>query len=394
MLTPPERQRSFYDADQVCESLIPPDSFYRKFREVVAPLITDDQFAALYSPDTGRPAIPPSLLACATILQFHRNLSDREMERACAYDIEVKYALGLRLDERPFDRSSLGDFRQRLLANGHEKAVFDRLLTHLVQAGLIQRNELQRIDATHVIADIAIPTMISLIKKGIYEILKPLQKRHKTTLQELGQDIRLEEYTKAKVNQECPGRHDLERKQRTLVAVVTDARKVLARTKDLSGDPLLAKRVETLKRILRENIEEDEDGSPREKPYKAKGADLLVSPIDPDARYGAKSKTKRFTGYKATVTETTTSRFITSITATPGNHRDGASTVAAVVEQQAHGLVPTKLIGDTAYSDGAYRKALKAHGTALVAPLRTANTRARAIYPKSMFSYDRAQILL
>src|SRR3970040_501241 len=100
MLTPPDRQRSFYDADQVCEQLIPPDSFYRKFREVVAPLIPDDQFAAMYCPDNGRPCIPPSLLACATILQFHRNLSDREMERAAAYDLEVKYALGLRLDQR------------------------------------------------------------------------------------------------------------------------------------------------------------------------------------------------------------------------------------------------------------------------------------------------------
>jgi hypothetical protein len=78
MLTPADRQRSFYDTDQVCEQLIPPDSFSRKFREVVAPLILDEQFAAMYSPDNGRPAIPPSLLACATILQFHRNYSDRE----------------------------------------------------------------------------------------------------------------------------------------------------------------------------------------------------------------------------------------------------------------------------------------------------------------------------
>ena len=174
MLTPTDHQRSFYDADQVCESLIPPDSFYRKFREVFAPLITDTQFAAMYSPNTGRPAIPPSLLVCATTLQFHRNLSDREMERACSYDIEVKYALGLRLDERPFDHSSLGDFRQRLLTNGKEKAVFSQILQRLVATGLITRNEIQRIDATHVLADIAIPTTITLITKRIGAVLKPL----------------------------------------------------------------------------------------------------------------------------------------------------------------------------------------------------------------------------
>jgi transposase len=231
--------------------------------------------------------------------------------------------------------------------------------------------------------------MITLIKKGIFEVLKPLQKRHKATLEQLSQEIALADYSKAKVNQECPGRHDLERKKRKLVEVVRDARTVLAQTKHLTGDPILARRIETLQRILRENIEDDPDGTPTEKVYKAKGPDLLVSPIDPDARYGAKSDTKRFTGYKATVTETVSSRFITNITATPGNRPDGEPTVETIVAQREHGLVPAKLIGDTAYSDGSYRKALKAHGTELVAPLRTANTRTRSVYPKSMFHYDR-----
>jgi len=84
MLIPADHQRSFYNADQVCEQLTPPDSFYRRFREVVAPMIQDEQFRAMYCHNNGGPAIPPSLFACATVLQFHRNLSDREMEQACA----------------------------------------------------------------------------------------------------------------------------------------------------------------------------------------------------------------------------------------------------------------------------------------------------------------------
>jgi len=85
------------------------------------------------------------------------------------YDIQIKYALGLRLDERPFDHSSLGDFRKLLLENGKEKEVFDRLLEHLVKTGLIEKNEIQRIDATRVFADIAVPTPIAHVKKGIFE---------------------------------------------------------------------------------------------------------------------------------------------------------------------------------------------------------------------------------
>lgn len=95
MLKPRTGQGSFYDADYICEQLIPPDSFYKKFRDVVWPLIKDEHFKEMYCNDNGRPPIAPSLLAMATILQFNKNLSDREMERACMYDIEIKYALGL-----------------------------------------------------------------------------------------------------------------------------------------------------------------------------------------------------------------------------------------------------------------------------------------------------------
>jgi len=82
MFRPCEKQSTFFDATYICEKLIPKDSFYRKFREIVWPIVDDDQFATMYCMDNGRPSISPALLAMATILQFHRNLSDREMGRA------------------------------------------------------------------------------------------------------------------------------------------------------------------------------------------------------------------------------------------------------------------------------------------------------------------------
>jgi transposase len=389
MLEPSSPQQgSFFDPEYVCERLIPEDSFYRKFREKVRPLIRDDMFQSMYCLDNGRPPISPALLAMATILQFHRNLSDREMERACMFDIEVKYALGLRLDERPFDHSSLGDFRRRLLENEKEKVVFDRLIETLVEQKLIGKNEMQRIDATHVLADIALPTMTVMVKKGVRGVLIPLQKRHSKAYKSLGKKISLLEYDHRRVDHEVDGRLDMEAKQKKLVEVVADARIVLRKTKTIKNDAELSEQVELLKRILREHITEDDDGIPKEKTRKEKPSDLLVSPVDPDARFGAKSKTKKFHGYKANITETVSSRFISSIQAMPGNRRDGAVTVESVVDQKIHDIVPEKLIGDTAYSDGAYRKALKKHGTQMVAPQRTKTPRTLAVFPKRMFDYN------
>lgn len=394
MLQLPDKQKSFFDTDYICEELILADSFYRKFRQLVWPLITDEMFADMYCLENGRPPISPALLARAAILQFHKNLSDREMERACMYDIEIKYALGLKLNERPFDHSSLGDFRKRLLEHGKEKDVFNNLINKLVADKLIDKQEPQRIDATHVIADIAIPTMVTLVKKGIFEVLKPLQKRHRDVLGQLEQEIELSEYSKKKVNHDAPGRLDLEKRRAKLVEVVADAYKVIARTKDIENDHILTRRLETLQRILQENIEEDENCVTKEKVRKQKPKDILVSPIDPDARYGAKSSKKKFMGYKTNITETVDSRFITNIETLPGNKREADNAVEMVTEQQKHDITPSKLIGDTAYSDGKNRKALQEHGTEMIAPLREKNNRTKSILPKSMFDYDEKNNIL
>lgn len=388
MLKSPEKQNSFYDAEYICEQLIPQNSFYRKFKTIVDPLIKDSDFSSMYCLDNGRKPISPALLAKAMIIQFYRNLSDRDMERACMYDIEVKYALGLRLDERPFDHSSLGDFRKRLLENEKEKAIFDKILNQLIERKLISKDEVQRIDATHVIADVAIPTMVTLVKKGTREVLRSLKGQKKDVYKKVSEKIDMKEYERESVNHDAEGRLDMENRKKKLVEVVEDARKVLDETRELKCSKGLRKRIELLQRILQENITENEKGIPTEKDYKEKPKDLLVSPIDEDARYGAKSKTKRFMGYKANITEGVESRMITNILAMRGNRRDGDDMTVLVRGQKENGLNPPKIIGDTAYSDGKYRQELKEDNVQVVAPLRVTNTRSKDVFPKKMFKYN------
>ena len=381
-------QGTFMDADYICERLIPIDSFYRKFRQLVTPLIKDENFDSMYSKDNGRPPISPSLLALACILQFYRGFSDREMENACMFDIQIKYALGLGIDERPFDHSSLGDFRERLLKNGKEKDIFERILGHLVESGLIKKDEIQRIDATHVIADIAIPSMVTLVKKSIYEILKILKKSYINRYDFIAGKIEISEYSKEQVNHDAPGRLNIENRKKKLVAVVTDARTVLMYTDFLGMDDDLYNKVEMLRRVLQEHITRDKHGKPIEMEHKEKPTDIIVSPIDADARYGAKSKTKKFHGYKANITETVKSRFITNVMAMPGNMHDGNITSEMVLEQKYHDIVPEKLIGDAAYSTASHRKKLYDSGTKVVAPTHEKNDRTKNVLPKSMFKYN------
>jgi hypothetical protein len=220
------------------------------------------------------------------------------------------------------------------------------------------------------------------------EILKPLKGRYKEAYNRISKEIDLSEYTRETVNSEGPGRPDPEKKRRKLVEVVNDARTVLRHTKSI-GDRDIRRKKDMLRSILQENLEKDEDGEVKERPHKEKPKDMLVSPIDPDARCGRKSEAKKFIGYKANVTETVESRFITNITAMPGNRHDGRTAVDTVMEQKKNGLIPLKVIGDTAYGEGLIRKQLKEHGSEVVAPLCVVRSpRTRDIFPKSMFKYN------
>lgn len=383
-------QHSFFDSDYYCEQLIPKTSFFRRFRDVVGPLITDDMFRDLYYWKNGRPPISPSMLAKAMLLQYHMNLSDREMERTCQFDLEVKFALGLRIDERPFDHSSLGDFRERILKSGKEKDIFDCIVAELVDKKLISKKEIQRIDATHIIADIALPNMVGMVKKGTFEILKKLKVHKPNLYQKYSNRLDPEDYSSLRINGDGPGRFDLEKRTERLVKYVEDARYLLSEVKNLEEDENLKESISVLKTILRENIEETDAGVPKEMDPKKKPTNRIVSPIDTDARAGAKSKFKKFIGYKASITQEVKNQFITNVSVMCGNRRDGEPTAELVEEQIIkHGLIPEKLIGDSAYGDGIVRKALSDFGSKIISPFKEKNPRTRAVFPKSMFRIDR-----
>ncbi|MBK7891907.1 MAG: transposase [Bdellovibrionales bacterium] len=155
-------------------------------------------------------------------------------------------------------------------------------------------------------------------------------------------------------------------------------------------EPVVREQIQILRRILQQNIIEDENGIAVENDRKKKPPDLMVSPVDPDARYGAKSVSKKFTGYKANITQEVKSQIITNIEPSRGNRRDGEPTVDLVKSQTAIGLLPSKLIGDSAYGDGVWREALDKHGTKLVAPYKAKTPRTLAVFPKSAFTINRA----
>jgi DNA-binding transcriptional ArsR family regulator len=91
-------------------------------------------------------------LALVTVLQFGGNLTDRAAAHRVRFGMDVKYALGMELDDPGFDASVLSEFRARLVEHSLEERALDLLLTALKDKGLVKAGGRQRTDSTRVLA--------------------------------------------------------------------------------------------------------------------------------------------------------------------------------------------------------------------------------------------------
>ena len=81
-------------------------------------------------------------------LQFTEGLSDRQAADAVWARLDWKCLLGLELTDPGFDASVLSEFRTRLIENGWEQKVLDKLLAVFRERGLLKARGQQRTDST------------------------------------------------------------------------------------------------------------------------------------------------------------------------------------------------------------------------------------------------------
>ncbi|MFI5775287.1 IS1182 family transposase [Streptomyces sp. NPDC051658] len=122
-----------------------------RVRDELGELFADAEFAEAFG-IRGRPGWSPGQLALVTVLQFAENPTDRAAAHRVRYGMDLKYALGLELDDPGFDASVLSEFRTRLVEHGMEEKVLDLLLTALKDRGLVKAGGKQRTDSPRVLA--------------------------------------------------------------------------------------------------------------------------------------------------------------------------------------------------------------------------------------------------
>ena len=141
------------ETSRVAKAAFPNGNVYMQMRDAFGALYADEAFAPLFA-QRGQPGVAPACLALVTVMQFAEGLSDRQAANAVRGHIDWKYALGLELTDPGFDASVLSEFRARLIAGQAEAQLFERMLSHFREAGLMKMRGQQRTDSTHVLAAI------------------------------------------------------------------------------------------------------------------------------------------------------------------------------------------------------------------------------------------------
>jgi transposase len=139
------------------DQVVPQDHFLRILRTVVDWEYFTKRLIKLYKGQgvVGRPPFDPAMVLKVEMIAYLYKLSERQVEVFVNENLPAKYFVGLAVDGKAPDHSTLSTFRERLLKNGKIK-VFEEMLGQIVQEAMlrgVKLGSIQIVDSVHTIAD-------------------------------------------------------------------------------------------------------------------------------------------------------------------------------------------------------------------------------------------------
>lgn len=383
---------------QSWSSLVPADSFYARLANWRDVLVDDEDYTPLYKDSPkGRPSIPPSMVVLVMLLQYHDDCSDAQAEQKMCFDLRWKHALGLGLEDEGFNSTVLCRFRRKLLEQGLERELFERLVNAAREAGLLMKTSTQLLDSSHILGAAGARDTYTLIRGGIRKLLTALGY---TATSEGKLSERLWWY----LDPQTPEKPDIdwaepEVRAAHLREIIEDVGEALSLADGAEESPAVSQAVELLEKIVGDDVEQ---GSPEPSGPKRKGRppknehhdtanqrpqtsaedpgprlrqsvprDRVLSVVDPRMRVGHKSKSRSWAGYKFHIAEEPESELITQVGVRLANEYDAdAAPDLMEGQQQSVGLVPEELLCDGAYGSADVRARLEEMEVEVVAKMR------------------------
>ena len=357
-------QRGLFEADNQYLDFVGRDSFYGFLANQRGKLFRDEDFAEFYCPDNGRPSVPPSLLANALLLQTHDQVSDEEAKARADYDLRWKVALGIKVDERPFAKSTLQLFRAQLILKEKMRAVFATSLELAKQSGYLKERRLKVIlDTTYILGRGAVKDTYNLLGDGIQQLCRALAQAQQQDLEEWVPAHQFQGYFGSSLKGQAEVDWDDEQARNAfLQGIVADAQRLMqlaqATQATLAEADPESQQIVMAGQLLGQLIDQDVDLTAGQAKLKeGVSRDRIVSVQDPEMRHGHKSSSKRFDGHKAALAVDAASQLITAVEVLPGNAGDATDALALTQASEINsGQAAEETVGDCAYGDGNTRQ--------------------------------------
>ena len=443
MLKKKDGQEILVMSKEVYKNLVSKDELLYKIDKEISFSFAYDLADGLYS-DKGRPAKDVEMMLRAEAAQTLYRWSDRQMQWHARNTIPVKWFLGLKINDPGFDHSTMSVFRNRLGDELHREAQ-KRINAQLEEKGFITGNERHILDATHTVANAAVLSITELFKRGTKTLCAIVKKvsfdLYTDLLEETG--FFTEKELDRKTKKTCEYDLSPTEKRINLTGAVILMQETIDALERLAADArgsiteqehqLLMDEVEKRRKMISDyveiKVEESEDGAPKEDQEtpgegaapegvrgnddeaeareesenppemerpgggikvterKEKGEGRQMSFTDEDARWGAKSKTKKFSGYKAHV-DMTENGFITDIEGTSGNVSDDAPVIPMMERQiEEKGRLANEYHGDKKYTTGQLLAFFRENGSRMIGGLVNAQG-SSPYFRQDEFQYD------
>jgi transposase len=363
------------EADHLYLGFVGEDTFYGFLARQQGKLFRDEDFAEFYSPDQGRPSVPPSLLATALLLQAHDRVSDEEAKARADYDLRWKVALGVEVDARPFAQSTLQLFRAQLVLKEKMQAVFRRSLEYALESGYIKKRKLRAVlDTTYILGRGAVKDTYNLLADGIRQLLRALAQAKGSEVAAWATEQGDERHTASSIKGVAqvdwdnePSRDEFWR------GIIRDADRLLGLADEALvsleeedvGRDRLQRAAELIRQLISQDVERHEG---RLTLKEGVARDRVVSVHDPEMRHGRKSSSTRFDGHRAAIAVDAESQLITAVEILAGNAADSEKALdLTTASEENTGLNVGETIGDCAYGSGNTRQAFADEDRKLVA---------------------------
>ncbi len=356
---------------------------YRLLADHGERIFPGDYFADCYKVSRrGRPTIPARVLATTMVLQAYEGLSDQEAVDRLECDLRWQAAAGVDAGYVAFHPTTLVGQRNRLRTVGRDKRFLEDTKVAAREAG-VMGNRVRVLDSTPIYDAVSTQDTVTQLRSAIRKLLRALDRDYLQLAAEVRGVLRRDDDYASVGKPPCDW-DDAEARQQLVDALVRDALGALGAIdgEELAGPAREA--AELLAVVAGQDVEQGDDGVFRI--VRKVARDRVISTVDPEARHGHKSRSRRFDGYKAHLSVDPDSELIDTVVVTPANTHD-AEVVDDLLADHADDDDKPTVMGDSAYAGPDTMCDLEQDGFEVIAKVPAATNR-DSRYTKDDFSID------